>query len=163
MTRTRFAILSAAALVLAAGAPAPAVSSPGAFSALHGAWTGSGSVRLENGSTERIRCRGYYTARSGGAALGMAINCSNASSFKIHMRANLSSSGGRITGSWEEREFNQTGSVSGRQTGNGFNLTFSGAISGSMAVTLSGSRQTVTISTGGPGFTGVNMQFSKSG
>lgn len=162
MTRTRFAILSAAAVALAAGT-GPAVSNPGTFNALHGAWTGSGSVRLENGSTERIRCRGYYTARSGGSALGMAINCSNASNFKIHMRANLASSGGRITGSWEEREFNQTGSVSGRQSGNGFNLTFSGAISGSMAVTLSGSRQTVSISTGGPGFTGVNMQFSKSG
>lgn len=162
MIRTRFAILSAAALALAAGT-VPAASNAGTFNALHGAWTGSGSVRLENGSTERIRCRGYYTARSGGSALGMAINCSNASNFKIHMRANLSSSGGRISGSWEEREFNQTGSVSGRQAGNGFNLTFSGAISGSMAVTLSGSRQTVSISTGGPGFTGVNMQFSKSG
>ncbi|AHB48519.1 hypothetical protein W911_09135 [Hyphomicrobium nitrativorans NL23] len=162
MTRTRFAVLSAAALALAAGA-APAASSSGTFNALHGAWTGSGSVRLENGTTQRIRCRGYYTARSGGAALGMAINCSNSANFKIHMRANLTSSGNQINGSWEEREFNQTGSVNGRASGNGFNLSFSGAISGSMAVSLSGSRQTVNISTGGPGFTGVNMQFAKSG
>ncbi len=162
MTRTRFALLSAAVFALAASA-APTVSSASSFNALNGAWSGSGSVRLTDGSTQRIRCRGYYTARSGGSGLGMAINCSNSASFKIHMRANLSNSGGRITGSWEEREFNQTGNVSGTSSGSGFSLTFSGALSGSMAVTLSGSRQTVKISTGGPGFTAVNMQFSKSG
>lgn len=162
MTRTRFALLSAAVFALAATA-APGVSNAGTFNALHGAWSGSGTVRLEDGSTQRIRCRGYYTSRSGGSGLGMAINCSNSASFKIHMRANLSSSGNRITGSWEEREFNQAGNVSGSRTGNGFSLTFGGALSGSMSVTLSGSRQTVKISTGGPGFTGVNMQFAKSG
>lgn len=162
MTRTRFAILLAAAFAVTAGA-FPSASHAGTFNALHGAWSGSGSVRLEDGSTQRISCRGYYTSRSGGSGLGMAINCSNSSSFKIHMRANLSSSGNRITGSWEEREFNQTGNVSGRRTGSGFNLTFSGALSGSMSVSLSGSRQTVKISTGGPGFTGVNMSFAKSG
>lgn len=162
MTRTRFAFLSAAIFAMSAVA-APSVSSANTFNALNGAWSGSGTVRLENGSTERIRCRGYYTSRSGGSGLGMAINCSNSASFKIHMRANLASSGGNISGSWEEREFNQAGNVSGRQTANGFSLTFSGALSGSMAVTLAGSRQTVKITTGGPGFTGVNMQFSKSG
>lgn len=162
MTRTRFALLAAAVFALGTGA-APTVGHAGTFNALHGAWSGSGTVRLEDGSTQRIRCRGYYTSRSGGSGLGMAINCSNSKSFKIHMRANLSSSGSNITGSWEEREFNQTGNVSGRQTGNGFSLSFSGALSGSMSVTLSGSRQTVKISTGGPGFTGVNMQFAKSG
>lgn len=162
MTRTRFAIMSAAVFALTAGFTTTE-SNAGTFDSLHGAWSGSGSVRLENGSTQRISCRGYYTSRSGGSGLGMAINCSNNSGFKIHMRANLSSSGDRITGSWEEREFNQAGNVSGRQTGSGFNLKFSGALSGSMAVSLSGSRQTVKISTGGPGFTGVNMNFAKSG
>lgn len=131
------------------------------FSALDGAWGGSGSVRLENGKTERLKCKGYYNAKAGNA-LGMAINCGNAS-FKINMRAALKSAGGTITGTWEEREFNQSGNVSGRQTANGFSLKFSGAISGSMNVSMTGARQTVSISTGGPGFTGVNLQFAKSG
>ncbi len=130
------------------------------FAALDGAWAGTGSVRLENGKSERLKCKGYYNAKAG-SALGMAINCGNAS-FKINMRANLKSAGGTITGTWEEREFNQTGNVSGKQTEGGFQLKFTGALSGSMNVTTTGTKQTVSISTGGPGFTGVNLQFAKS-
>lgn len=157
MIRICLAALSLAAVALTT----PVSAAGGIFSALNGAWSGSGSVRLENGKTERLRCKGYYNAKQG-STLGMAINCGNAS-FKIHMRANLRSSGNSISGTWEEREFNQTGNVAGRRTGNGFSLKFSGAISGSMNVSLTGSRQTVSISTGGPGFTGVNLQFAKSG
>lgn len=160
VTRTRLAVLSCAGIAIAAAA-APAWAIEGTFAALDGAWGGSGSVRLENGKTERLRCKGYYNAKSGNS-LGMAINCGNAS-FKINMRANLKSAGSAITGTWEEREFNQTGNVSGKQTANGFSLKFSGAISGSMNVSMTGTRQTVSISTGGPGFTGVNLQFAKSG
>ncbi|MCC7251333.1 hypothetical protein [Hyphomicrobium sp.] len=157
MTRTCLAALFCAAVTLAV----PAWALDGTFSALDGAWAGSGSVRLENGKTERLKCRGYYNAKQGNS-LGMAINCGNAS-FKINMRASLRSAGGTITGTWEEREFNQTGNVSGKQTANGFSLRFSGALSGSMSVSMTGARQTVSISTGGPGFTGVNLQFAKSG
>lgn len=157
MKRTCFAVLALAAMALSA----PVWALEGTFAALDGAWAGSGNVRLDSGKTERLRCRGYYNAKQGNT-LGMAINCANAS-FKIHIRANLRSSGSAITGTWEEREFNQTGNVSGRRTANGFNLKFSGAITGSMNVTMTGSRQTVSISTGGPGFTGANLQFAKSG
>ena len=79
------------------------------------------------------------------------------------MRANLTSAGGQISGTWEEREFNQNGNVSGKATADSVSLAFSGAISGSMSITMSGKAQTVSISTGGPGFTGVNLQFAKSG
>lgn len=160
MIRTSLAVASCAAIVIAAVA-APALAVEGTFSALDGAWSGSGSVRLDNGKTERLKCKGYYNAKSGNS-LGMAINCGNAG-FKINMRASLKSSGSSISGTWEEREFNQTGDVSGKQTANGFSLKFTGAISGSMNVSMTGARQTVSISTGGPGFTGVNLSFAKSG
>lgn len=160
MTRTWLALASCGAIALAVAA-VPAEALEGTFSALDGAWAGSGSVRLANGKSERLKCKGYYNAKSGNS-LGMAINCGNAS-FKINMRAALKSAGGAISGTWEEREFNQTGNVSGRHTANGFSIKFSGAISGSMSVSMTGARQTVSISTGGPGFTGVNLQFAKSG
>jgi hypothetical protein len=130
------------------------------FAALDGAWSGSGNVRLENGKTERLKCMGYYNAK--GAGLTLAINCGNPS-FKINMRASLNSAGGQISGTWEEREFNQTGNVSGKATADRVSLAFSGAISGSMSITMAGNGQTVSITTGGPGFTGVNLQFAKSG
>ncbi len=156
MTRLWSAAGLAAAIALAA--PAAANDS---FAALDGAWNGNGTVRLESGKSERLKCKGYYNAKSG-TTLGMAINCGNAS-FKINMRANLRSAGGAISGTWEEREFNQVGEVTGKATASGFILRFSGAISGSMSVETSGRSQTVSISTGGPGFTGVKLQFAKSG
>ena len=149
--------IGALALITALSGPAIAA---GPFSGLEGTWSGSGSVKLENGATERLKCKGYYTSKGGGG-LGMAINCGNAS-FKINMRATLASSGSQITGSWEEREFNQAGEVAGKATNSGFSLKFSGAIAGSMTVSTTGNSQTVSISTGGPGFTGVNLQFAKS-
>jgi hypothetical protein len=150
------------ALVVLAAVTQTSFANDATFASLAGAWGGSGNVRLDNGKTERMKCKGYYNPKSGGNALGMAINCGNAS-FKINMRANLTSSGNAITGTWEEREFNQTGNVTGVKTGNGFSLKFSGAISGSMQVSTNGSSQTVSISTGGPGFRGVNLQFAKNG
>lgn len=159
MTVARFLVVCAVTAAMSA-AVNPARADPATFAALDGAWGGSGTVRLENGKTERLKCRGYYNTKAGGSGLGMAINCGNAS-FKINMRANLASSGGRISGTWEEREFNQSGDVSGKKTDSGFSLKFTGAISGSMSVATTGRSQTVSISTGGPGFTGVNLQFAK--
>lgn len=152
------AVLAAALMTQSLGASA----ADNAFASLDGAWSGGGTVKLENGKTERLKCKGYYTSKAGGQGLGMAINCGNAG-FKINMRAALTSSGSQISGTWEEREFNQTGNVSGKSTATGFSLSFSGAISGSMTVSMSGASQSVSISTGGPGFTGVNLQFAKSG
>ncbi len=146
----------AAPLTLSLGASAG--DSP--FSGLVGAWAGSGSVRLENGKSERLKCKGYYNAKEA-SRLGMAINCGSAA-FKINMRAMLTNSGGQIAGTWEEREFNQVGELNGKATASGFSLKFRGAISGTISVTMSGTSQTVSISTGGPGFTGVNLQFAKS-
>jgi hypothetical protein len=161
VTASRFAVFCVATVALVATAM-PSNATDATFAALAGAWGGSGNVRLENGKTERLKCKGYYNPKSGGTGLGMAINCGNAS-FKINMRANLKSAGNSISGTWEEREFNQVGSVSGVKTDSGFNLKFTGALSGSMSVSTNGGSQTVSISTAGPGFKGVNLQFAKNG
>jgi hypothetical protein len=158
--RNRLAMLAAlltASLLL----PVPPAAADTPFTAFAGAWSGSGSARLENGKTERLKCKGYYVLKAAGSGLGLAINCGNPS-FKINMRANLTYADGQVSGTWEEREFNQAGDVSGKATETHISLSFSGAISGSMSVTMAGSGQTVSITTGGPGFTGVNLQFSKS-
>jgi hypothetical protein len=130
------------------------------FSTLDGAWHGAGKVKLENGKSESIKCKGYYNAKDGGSVLSMAISCANAS-VKINMRASLVDAGGSVTGTWEEREFNQAGDVHGKASADRLNLSFAGGISGTLSISTSGAQQTVSISTGGPGFTGVSLQFSK--
>lgn len=149
--------LGAAVLMVSLATP---LSAGSLFSTLDGAWHGAGKVRLENGKSESIKCKGYYNAKDGGATLSVAINCANAS-VRINMRASLVEASGAVTGSWEEREFNQTGSVNGKVSADRLSLTFSGGITGTMSIATSGGQQTVLISTGGPGFTGVNLAFSK--
>ena len=160
MNKFKCALLVVAlAAPLAVSGDASAGDSP--FSGLAGAWSGSGSVRLANGKSERLKCKGYYNSKEA-SGLGMAINCGSAA-FKINMRAMLTNSGGQIAGTWEEREFNQVGELRGKATASGFSLKFRGAISGTISVTMNGASQSVSISTGGPGFTGVNLQFAKNG
>lgn len=158
MTFTRLALLAALS-----GLTAPAFADPqGAklFSSLDGAWRGAGEIRLDSGKREKIKCKGYYNVKGGGAELGVAIDCANAS-VRINMRAQLIDSAGKISGTWEEREFNQSGEVNGTATTDKLVLTFAGGISGNMAISSSGGSQTVSITTGGPGFVGADLTFSK--
>jgi hypothetical protein len=129
------------------------------FNTLLGSWGGSGQFWLQDGKMERIQCNAYYTG--GGSQLGMAIRCQSETS-KIEIRSKLSQSGGRITGTWEERTYNAEGSASGQATGDKINLQISGGVTGSMAVTYSRSRQSVSISTQGIPLQSVKINLTRS-
>lgn len=129
------------------------------FNILLGSWGGSGSYRLSDGTTERMRCNAYYTG--GGSQLGMAIRCTSPNN-KIEIRSKLSQSGGRISGNWEERTYNAEGNAVGRATGNKMVLRISGQISGTMRVTFSRTRQSVSISTKGTALESVNVTLRRS-
>jgi hypothetical protein len=135
----------------AAGADAP-------FDTLLGSWGGSGSFKLQDGKTVRIKCDAYYTG--GGAQLGMVVRCAGEND-KIEIRSSLSYSGERLSGNWEERTYNAEGSVSGRATSNRLTVNISGGVSGSMTVSFSSSRQDVSISTQGIPLKSVNVSLSR--
>ena len=153
-----------AALALTASftlAPCPgtqaAVGNP--FDTLLGSWRGSGQIQLSDGRTERLKCNAYYTG--GGSQLGMAIRCQSESS-NVEIRSKLSQSGGRITGTWEERTFNATGTAAGQATSDQISLQISGGVTGTMSVSYSGSRQSVAISTQGIALKSVTIDLSRS-
>jgi hypothetical protein len=139
----------------------PAIAAPDSpFGPLAGAWSGSGQVQLESGGKERLTCRAYYTPKDDGVSLGMAIRCASAS-YKIELRSSLRYERGQVTGTWEERNFNAAGNVSGRATGGNISLSISGGISGTMSLAYSAARQTVSISTETAGLRGVSMQLTR--
>lgn len=133
----------------------------GAFPRLAGSWSGNGQVVLDQGKSEQISCRAYYTAKSAGADLALAIRCAS-SSYKIEMRATLSQQNGQVTGHWEERTFNAAGAVSGRATDSSLNLAISGAVSGTMSVTSTEASQRIEIKTVGTGLSGVTISLARS-
>ena len=131
------------------------------FSNLAGTWSGQGKVRLEGGKSETIKCRAYYTLKSGGSDLGMAIRCASPAS-KIEMRASLSYSGGNVSGNWEERTYNAAGAVSGSASSSRMSLTIQGGgLNGRMSVRLGDRSQSVTISTTGSTFRGLDLSLSR--
>ncbi len=129
------------------------------FSSMSGTWSGSGQVSFDGGRTERLKCKAYYNPR-GATDLGMSLRCAG-SGNNIDLRASLSASGSRVSGSWEERQYNASGNINGQASANKLSLAISGAISGSMSVTTSGSSQSVSITTQGGGLKGVSMGLSR--
>jgi len=149
---------AAVAIALTLSGPAHAASP---FTGLGGTWSGSGHVRLDNGRSEAIRCTANYVPRSGGATMGLSLRCASPSN-RIELRASLSLNGGRVSGSWEERSFNVTGSVSGLASASSLRLSFSGGISGTMLVTTAGSSQSISVRTDGSALRGVNVSLRRS-
>jgi len=152
------AAASAAAVVMI-GVPAVA-GSP--FSSLVGSWSGSGTAHLEGGKSERLSCKGYYSG-SGANVLRLNIICANPST-KVELRSVLKYENGKVSGTWEERNFNQQGSVSGSATDSKLHLVIAGAaLSGSLSVSFGGSSQSVSILTQGSALRGVSITFSRIG
>src|SRR5262245_52126620 len=115
--RQTTAALSFASLALALTATAGAANP---LDGMKGSWSGGGHFRLENGKTESIRCTAHYSPR-GGSSLGLALRCASSSS-RVELRASLTTNGGRVSGTWEERSYNASGSVSGIAAGNSLRL-----------------------------------------
>lgn len=138
---------------------APSSADPSPFGKLLGSWGGSGEIRLDRGRRERIKCNAYYTG--GGSQLGLAIRCTS-ESYKIEIRSKLSYSGGRLSGRWEERTFNAEGSATGTATSNRIRLSIRGGVSGTMVVSFTKTRQSVSISTQGVALQGVRITLRRS-
>jgi len=152
----------AAAIALASGGLAAAGAAYAAtpFAGLGGSWSGGGHVRLGNGRSEAIRCQAHYVPRRGGAGLGLALRCASPSN-RIELRASLTISGNRVSGTWEERSFNAAGGVSGFASGASLRLRFGGTIAGSMVVTTSGGSQSISVRTETSALKGVTVNLRR--
>ena len=154
----RIAALACALFAFAAG-PADAA---GPFAQLDGSWSGSGRINLTDGKSEGLKCTAYYTTKGGGAEVGVALRCASASN-KVELRAKLASDGGRVSGSWEERTFNASGTVTGQASPTQIKLVInSGGFTGSMAVTTAGKSQVISVSTEGVALKGVSVKLQRN-
>jgi hypothetical protein len=110
---------------------------------LPGRWSGSGSIRMANGTTQSVKCVATYFVT--GSNVTQNLRCASPS-YKIDTKARLAVRGGQVTGNWEERQYAQTGTVSGRMTSNGFNLQISGAqIKAALHLTTTACKQSLSI------------------
>jgi hypothetical protein len=138
----------------------PSLGAAGPFASLSGSWSGSGSIRLDDGRSEALKCKAYYSPK-GDETLGLALRCAS-SSNKIELRAQLTASGNRVAGHWEERTFNASGTVAGHASGANMKLSINGGgFSGSMAVSTDGRSQVISVATQGVALKGVSVNLRR--
>lgn len=151
----------AALIVSPTGISAAGSTSDVPLAKLAGSWKGTGVARFEGGQTERLTCRGYYSAKSGGKDVGLALRCAS-SAAKIDLRSNLHVSSGNVSGTWEERTFNAAGNLSGNASTNRLKLKIVGnGLSASLSMSFSTSSHSVVIDATGLAFKGVKIEMRR--
>ena len=143
---TRRLIFAAAAVLVAStwngGSRAQ---SGGAFAGMAGVWSGVGTVTLDDGSTERIRCRATYAVGAGGNGMQQTLTCAS-DSYKFNLSSNIQAQGSAISGTWNEASRNINGNIEGR-AGGGVVQVIANApgFSANISLTTRGNKQSVVI------------------
>ena len=154
--------LIAAAVFLTAlvcGSASHAQSGP--FAGLAGVWSGGGTVTLDDGSSERIRCRATYAVGNGGNGLNQSLSCAS-DSYRFNLASNVIASGGSLSGTWSESGRGITGSLEGRGSNGNFQVIASApGFTASISLTTRGNKQSVVIRAESQ-FRGASISLSRS-
>lgn len=134
----------------------------GPFSGFNGAWSGTGTVSLSDGSTERIRCRASYKVDGSGNGLRQTLRCAS-DSYKFDLSSDVTSSqSGNVTGTWSEASRNINGNLNGKAGGGQIDVFVEAAgFAASITLTTRGNKQNVSISSKGE-IRGVSINMTKS-
>ena len=142
--RARFRRLPLAAAILFAAclsASTDGHAQSGAFAGMAGNWSGGGTVTLDDGSKERIRCRASYQVS--GASMTMTLTCAS-DAYKFALSANVVDQGGAVSGSWSEAGRGVSGTLQGRGGGGNFEVVASTAgFNASISLRTAGNKQSI--------------------
>jgi hypothetical protein len=138
----------------------PARAASSAFAGLEGAWSGSGSISLSDGSKERLRCKANYLTREGGVRLQQTLRCAS-DSYRFELSSDLTSQGGALAGSWSESNRGMSGSLVGRASGGTISAVADApGFSANLTVSTRGDRQSFSL-TSQSEIRGVHLQMSR--
>ena len=133
----------------------------GPFDGMSGVWSGRGTIELEGGSTEKIRCRATYAVSSDGQGLNQSLLCAS-DSYKFELKSDVIAKGGVLSGSWTETSRNVGGTLEGHAGNGQFNVDVSApAFTAKLRLTTKGDQQDVVIRSDGQ-FRGARISLSRS-
>ena len=127
-------------MVAFAGFPSHAQSGP--FAGMAGRWSGGGTVTLDDGSSERIRCRATYAVS--GPNMEMTLTCAS-DAYKFNLQANVAARGSDVSGTWSEASRNVSGTLQGRGGGNFQVVASAAGFNANISLHTSGNKQSVTM------------------
>ena len=143
-------------------ASSPASAQAGMFTSLAGDWTGTGTITVADGGSERIRCRASYKVNATGANMEQVLRCAS-DSYKFELSSSVQSSGGNVYGNWSEASRNINGTLEGKGSTGSFDVLVSAnGFAASLSLRVSGGKQTIAISSKNTDLRGVNISLAKS-
>jgi hypothetical protein len=132
----------------------------GPFAGMAGNWSGGGSVVLDDGSSERIRCRATYAVGAGGSGLNLTLTCAS-DSYKFDLKGNVISDRGALSGTWSESSRGVNGNLEGRGANGNFQVVATApGFNSNIALTTRGNKQSVVIRAESQ-FRGANIALSR--
>jgi hypothetical protein len=151
------AVLGAALMV--SGTVLHAQSAP--FAGMAGVWSGAGTIELDGGAKERIRCRATYSVSREGDGLNQSLTCAS-DSYKFELKSDVVAKNGSLSGSWTEISRNVSGSLEGRASNGLFNVVVTApAFTANLSMRTNGNKQSVTISSESQ-FKGASISLTRS-
>ena len=136
-------LMTAAVLLFTAFFGASSHAQSGPFAGMAGRWAGGGTVSLDDGSTERIRCRATYAVA--GPEMQLNLLCAS-DSYRFDLQGDVVDQGGAISGSWSESSRGITGTLRGQGGAGRFEVVASGAgFNAQISLATRGNRQSVVI------------------
>jgi hypothetical protein len=129
------------------GSPSHAQSGP--FAGMAGNWSGGGTVTLDDGSTERLRCRSSDAVGAGGNGLSLSLVCAS-DSYRFDLRSDVISDRGTLSGSWSESSRGINGNLEGRGANGNFQVVASApGFTANISLATRGARQSILITSQG--------------
>lgn len=160
----RYVAPLAGALVIGASFVYPSLgfAQTGPFANLEGAWAGNGTISMNDGRTENIRCRAKYFVSPSGSNLDQQLRCAS-DSYHFDVNSGLvRQADGAIAGQWTETTRNATGSVSARQNGDVINAQITGpSFTAAMTMETHGDGQKVEILPNGSEIKSVSVDLHR--
>ena len=131
------------------------------FANLHGNWAGNGTITLNTGTIERIRCRAKYKVENSDRNLQQELRCAS-DSYKFEVNSNIDYNAGSVYGTWAEITRSVTGAVSGTATGNHIEAQVAGGpFSALLSLITAGNAQAVVIRPTGTDVTVVSINLQR--
>jgi hypothetical protein len=154
-------IFAVATLLVACISGSASHAQSGPFTGLAGVWSGGGSVTLDDGSSERIRCRATYAVGSGGNGLNQSLTCAS-DSYKFNLTSNVVAEGGSLSGTWSETSRGVSGSLQGRASSGVFQVIATApGFTANLTLRTVGNKQSVVIRAESQ-FKGANISLTRS-
>ena len=158
--RPRARIIGAACGLAFVAACAAAYAQSGPFAMLGGAWAGTGTIKLTEGGSERIRCKATYDLVSG-SSVRLNLTCAS-DSYKFVLLGSMDANGSAVTGNWTEQIRNVAGAVSGSVSGNHISVKTSGALNATLSLTASGGTQSILLKSEGTSIQQMSISMKRT-